>query len=85
MKQETLVDEEDVRPGLAGKTVWVVAGIFVDDPHPDVLGVYDNPEAAEELEDAIRAKNGHWDGWDLASFWTYDVEIESDFGGTNED
>lgn len=36
------------------RTVWVVTGNYADDPHPHVLGVYDNEDAAKEHERAIR-------------------------------
>lgn len=35
-------------------TVFVVTGNYDDNPHPHVLGVYDNEEAAEEHVAAIR-------------------------------
>lgn len=34
-------------------TVWVVTGIFSDDPHPHVLGVYDNEAAAHTHKRSI--------------------------------
>ena len=56
-------------------TVWVVAAKMMDNPHPEVLGVYDNEAAAEEHEKQIKANGGMWDGWPVASFWTYEKEI----------
>lgn len=39
---------------MSAETVWVVTGNYADDPHPHVLGVYDNEDAAREHERAIR-------------------------------
>lgn len=46
--QQTIAEPED--PSL----VWVVTGNYADDPHPHVLAVYDNEEAAQEHRKAIR-------------------------------
>ena len=36
------------------ETVWVLVGNYADDPHPKVLGVYDNDEAAQEHQRDLR-------------------------------
>lgn len=68
-------------------TVWVVAADMMNGGHPQVLGVYTNEEAAREHERAIR-KNGGCTVTDdgpyshpVASFWTYEKTVESDYGG----
>lgn len=46
--QQKIADTDD--PNL----VWAVTGNYADDPHPHVLAVYDNEEAAKEHSKAIR-------------------------------
>lgn len=36
--------------------VWIVAANYADDPHPHVLGVFDDEEDADELMDKCRAR-----------------------------
>lgn len=50
-EQERLVGDGD-DPAQATR-VWVVVGNYADDPHPKVLGVYDNEDAAERHRKAI--------------------------------
>ena len=69
-------------------SVWVVAADMMDGGHPQVLGVYDNEDAARAHEQAIRDNGGciRRNGYDhpVASFWTYEKPIESDYGGIDE-
>lgn len=64
-------------------TVWVLAADMMEGGHPQVLGVYDNEDAAEDHEQAIRENNGcirqgDYD-YPVASFWTYEKEVDSQF------
>lgn len=67
-------------------SVWVLAADMMEGGHPQVLGVYDNEEAAKAHEKAIK-KNGHCtkqNGYDhpVASFWLYEKPVETEFGGS---
>ncbi len=47
--EETITETED-----APATVWVVASRKMDDPHPNVEGVYDNEDAAKNHMKELR-------------------------------
>ena len=40
------------------ETIWIVAGNYADDPHPHILGVFEDEEPAEELMDDCRQTVG---------------------------
>lgn len=81
---------ESIQTDTISGSVWVLAADMMEGGHPTVLGVYDNEQAAREHEQAIRANHGCTVTDDgaythvIASFWTYEMEIQSEFDSNSE-
>lgn len=88
MGQQPLVDMQSVTTDRISGSVWVVAADMMEGGHPQVLGVYTNEDAAREHEQAIRDNGGciKSGGYDhpVASFWTYEKEIQTRFSGLED-
>lgn len=79
-EQTPLITTDEI---VVDSTVWVLAADMMGGGHPQVLGVYDNEAAAREHEEHIRrrggvVRKGEYDH-DVASFWTYEKEVQSEF------
>lgn len=61
------------------EVVYVVTVRWMDNPHPDVLGVFDNEQAADELMKKCRDWPREWDGLGPVAWEKREREIHSEF------
>lgn len=72
--------DDDTCASGRDQSVWVLTANIVDNPHPEVLGVYSNEKAAKRHGNAIESagytiRDDGFD-WSVASFSTYEVGID---------
>lgn len=79
MSQSQLPSGVDTDTQSDSQTVYVVTVRWMDNPHPDVLGVYDSEEAADELMKKCRDWPRDYPGLGPVAWEKKEREIQTEF------